>query len=168
MKILLVLFVSVSALHAEIPQDSLPVQIVRILDSKFPGWQWGVVSDEVLMLFTDVYHKAYHSFISGDFNTDGKADYALKVTVKSAERDSDYVLAFLQQGSTYAFYILGRYQSSPDLYVLLSKKGEAVDDFDPQHPFILPSDAISLGFSENAQITFLYDKGKFESIITGD
>jgi hypothetical protein len=163
----------VSLLLTFAPQDStssdkLLPEVTRILDVNLPGWKWGTTAEFVEHWFKQTHAIPYPKFISGDFNGDGRLDYALKVTVVAAKRSTDVIVAFLASDSTFTYHVLATQPSEPDVYVVLDKKGSRLYDYETSKYFLLPLDGVGVYFFEKAGETFLFSNGAFRPVITSD
>ncbi len=150
------------------PPEQLPSQIGQILDAKLPGWQWGTVSKDVRLFFNNNFKFPYPRFIVGDFNGDGRRDYALKVTMDSRERKTDIIVAFLTLGSTFTYHVLDSCSSEPEIYVSLEEKGSQLYNYDTSEHFIMSNDGVGVYYLEKAGSAFVFKYGHFLAIPTSD
>jgi hypothetical protein len=90
---LLVLHVSIAVPFAQ--SVAVPTKIQIYLNMTYPGWkQTGVATNCIL--------KFRQSVVAGDFDGDGRRDYAVKFT----HHQKGYIVAFLARGTDYQPYIL--------------------------------------------------------------
>jgi hypothetical protein len=148
--------------------NPLPIDIDTVLSSRFPGWEWGVVGADVKRFYRESHGREYPKFISGDFNGDGKTDYALKVQCNGKKGNTDVVIAFVSKDSNFLVFVLKTSSANYENYVTLEKRGSRVYDFGTDKEFVLRSDAVNLAHFEKAVETFIFKTNRFERIITGD
>lgn len=79
----------------------LPPDIAGFLDKKYPGWKFAPLTGRDVSCYdTDV--KAHPALASGDFNADGKTDFAVEIV----HGGSIYAIEFLSKGSSFATLVL--------------------------------------------------------------
>jgi hypothetical protein len=161
------LFVILS-LQDSSPPMQLPSQITQVLDVKLPGWQWGTVSNYVRQFFQDHFKLPYPRFIIGDFDGDGRADYALKVTVSSHQSKADIIVAFLGSDSSFTYHMLDSSSSEPEIYVSLISKGSRLHNYETSENFTMINDGIGVSYFEKAGDTFIFKDRHFLAIPTSD
>lgn len=155
--------------------EQLPKAIRSILDKRFPGWRFSEVSSDVQQFFRERFPDARPNLIRGDFDGDGRMDYAMLIEHSNFNRRgaafSNVVeqLAFLKRGVGYKLYFLDEYApSNPELYLNLARKGEVGHDFKTERKFRYPNDSISISYFEKAGGTYIYRKGRFQYVIESD
>jgi hypothetical protein len=155
----------------------LPAAIKVSLDRRYPGWSFPTVSQDVTQLFGSWPRLAgaMPHLIKGDFDGDGKADYAVLIvhgkvfnSAGVAFERGEKLIAFLRTHRGYRLYLLddGGYMS--DIYLALDRKGEKGYDYATNRTFIYRHDAIDFGVFEKGGESFIYRKGRFHRIITSD
>jgi hypothetical protein len=155
------------------PAPELPSAIKSALDSRFPGWQFPAVSEDICKFLKDyVARDARPELISGDFDGNGRRDYAALVqhgTVTNSEGmpigHNVYVIAFLKKGSRFKMYI-----ADPEggEYLVLMRKGKRDYDYETNRYFTYANDGIFAGIFEKAGESYIYENGRFRAIITSD
>src|SRR6476620_1320789 len=73
----LVLLLSVEAAAQNSSKIKFPTTARRRLDKKYPGWKFPKISDDIRQYFEK--SDAELNLVSGDFDGNGRADYALQI-----------------------------------------------------------------------------------------
>ncbi|HEX8720304.1 MAG TPA: hypothetical protein VF736_06665 [Pyrinomonadaceae bacterium] len=153
----------------------LPRAVRAALDARFPGWRFAEVSGEVRQFFAERFPGARPDLVAGDFDGDGRTDYALLVEHGNFDRRGqgfDRVverLAFLRRGPGYRLFALERSSpADPDLYLTLARKGEASREFHTGKRFRYPHDSISVSNFGKAGGTYVYRRGRFRYVYESD
>lgn len=145
----------------------IPAAIRSYADSAYPGWRLSTITEEMRSAFF-AHSKSHPSYIRGDFDGNGKEDYALQITYPDSIQYSRAVTVFIAQGERFTPYLLRSGPEDPERYIFLSPKGAKRFDWETEKSFLCPSDGISIGFAGKAVETFFFHHGKFNKIITGD
>ena len=143
-------------------QETLPVEIRRTLDTKYPGWTLSPVAKQIEHWFEEARYAYRPNLVTGDFNADGKRDYV--VSINTPDKQSA-AIAFIAQGGGYEMQLLSTYPTDPFTFLLLYQKGEKDFDFKKMKPFRHPTDAVGLMFFTKTPFTFLYRNGKFRKTL---
>ncbi len=156
---------SPTSIYGQITVKKLPNAIKTILDRDYPGWQFAEVAKEIYEFFKMEKVEFDPNFIMGDFDGNGKRDYAIQI-VHGGKR---IVLAFLKKGNFFKKYVLETSpEPNPDIYLWLLKKGEKDYDYEAEKEFFYPTDAIGVIYFEKAGVSYIFKKGKFQMIVTSD
>jgi hypothetical protein len=153
-------------LHGQSTPVGIPSAIKIILNRNYPGWKMGAVSIEVDNFFKGKKFNFMPVLVSGDFDGDGRADYAIKINYKRKW----HAILFLARGGNYKEYVLLAGENFPDLdvYFSLNKKGEKGFNFETGKHFIYQNDAVEIGFYGKASIAYVYQDGSFNKVFTSD
>ena len=151
----------------------LPLQARDALYLKFPDWRFVEVPDEVRqVLKRDHGPNARPDLISGDFDGDGRVDYAAFVshgTVGAKQGELTYpkecLAVFMARDQKYQMQLIEDVNAD---YVQLIHKGDGGYDYETQRDFTYLHDAIDAVIFEKAATTYVYENGGFRAIITGD
>lgn len=138
----------------------LPPIFVAALDRNFPDWKYAEVAQDVRQFFGKSDHaNASLNMGRGDFDGDGRQDYAVMISYGQAPiRRESIVAALLNKNSGIEVHDLG-----PSDYLLLERKGDKSPGANN-----LANDAISVGNFEKSSSIRFYKNGKFETIWTSD
>jgi hypothetical protein len=150
----------------------LPHPIKVLLDKNFPGWQFPAVSDDDCQSVKSWGGKdAFAQLIQGDFDGDGRLDYAVLIEVESGtddrglvSRPAYYVVAFLARRNEYRMRMVTQEGGG---CLQLMPKGEGDYDYDAQRGFTYSRDTIFSG-GGCCGSSYLYEHGKFRGVITSD
>jgi hypothetical protein len=134
-----------------ISAQTLPSRVTNYLDKSYLGWKQTAVAKGCYASFKK-------SVIVGDFDSNGKRDYA----VKFIKGRKGYILAFLAKGSDYKPYLLASYTASEIKSEGLSigRKGERIEN-EEGDVYYLKDDSPLIGPCES-------DAGGFLSFRNGD
>jgi hypothetical protein len=152
----------------------LPPAIRAALDRRYPGWKFPPVRDEVRKFVKDYFSPAAEpEFTSGDFDGNGERDYAALVEHGTifdqngkAVGKKVRLVAFMKRGGRYRFRLVD--PEGGGEYVFAFRKGEKDYDYETGKNFTYRNDAIGAGIFEKAGMSYVYERGKFRSIITSD
>ena len=137
----------------------------RLLDQKFPGWQFATISDS---LTAQISPDSSPQWVQGDYDGDGQTDYAVQI-VKAGPRDTQQVvIALLRRGKGYDLHTLKRFGIQRATYLRTSPKGEETMDIEHDRKITNPTDVLDLLYGQEAGETFVYEKGQFRLIASGD
>lgn len=145
---------------------SLPAEVRAALDRQYPGWRFAAQSAVPL--------KRGHSaeWVSGDFDGDGRLDYAVQIVRPAPADTAQLVLAFLRRADGYELHELLGYPRNEHSYLARARRGERRLDLD-QDPngkkrFVLRTDGVDVLYAEQAGHTCLFADGRFRCVLTGD
>jgi hypothetical protein len=155
----------------------LPTAIKVSLDRRYPGWSFATVSQDVTQLFGSYPRLAgaLPHLIKGDFDGDGKADYAVLIVhgkvlnaAGVAVERGEKLIVFLRRGRSYKSRRLENEAYIADVYLALARKGEKAYNYETNRTFTYENDAIDLCYFEKGGTSYIYRKGRFRRVITGD
>lgn len=106
---------------------TVPTELGKALDTNYPGWRLATTTG-----LTNV-----HQWVRGDFDGDGRADYAIQIVRSAQERgvtDDErqvVLVAWPQRGSRgFDFTSVHAVPVSDNAYLALARRGERVPDLD--------------------------------------
>lgn len=137
----------------------LPNECRKILDRNFRGWKLLKVSKEISEYHKKARHPFDPNFIKGDWNGDGKTDYAVLIKVKNQNK----TIAFVRSRRSFKYYSL----EGGD-YIQVFKKGMKDYNYDAQKDFAYKNDSIFVGAGDCCGSSYIWQKGKFVGIVTSD
>jgi hypothetical protein len=157
-------------------QAGLPLDARRRLDAVYPGWRFASVTPALQRSLPATVSAAW---VSGDFDGDGKRDYAVQLVQPSGPADSQQrLVALLRRPRTYEVVTVQAYPLSQTIYLAPEPKGtRAVDlahsaDLDSSSAgdsvVVLPHDGFDILFGEEAGSTCFYASPRFQCVVTGD
>ena len=178
MNIVLSLLLSTSLTHhafvsRRLPEHRLPSTIRIKLDRRFPGWRFAQVSAEIRRAMKEYTSPdSQLNLVRGDFDGDGRTDYALLIEHGNIFNGAgvnigrnNHIVAFLKRGAGYRAYLV---DSNAGNYLLLWRKGDKGFSYETQKNFVFAKDAIEAVIFEKAGTYYIYEKGKFRRVTTGD
>jgi len=147
-------------------QGGLPDPIRHMLTARFPGWAFATLSPG---------HEASSvsgaspAWIAGDFDGDGRTDYAVQLVTPSSGGSVQRVLAFMRRGSGYTLVPLDSFQPTPTVYLQLVSKGAVRANLDAgARTFRLTHEAVDIVYDDQASKTCWYAAPRFQCALTGD
>jgi hypothetical protein len=102
------------------------------------------------------------NLIKGDWNGDGKTDYAAMLQSKS-NQEKRITIVLMKSGKTYQTHILGASDC-----IMSIKRGKKDYDFERKKNFQYKNDAIFDYIWEKAGSSYVWEKGRFRGILTSD
>jgi|SRR6185295_5816426 len=159
-----------SASWAQNQSDRLPSSVRLELNRRFPRWKFAEVSPEVRQFFeTDMIGKS-PNLIDGDFDGNGKRDYAVLITHGKARYGKltwprSLLIVFLRKSSGYRMHVIKEPNGE---YLCLARKGEKDFNYDEQKEITYANDAILTGILEKGGSSYVFEKGRFRSFVSSD
>ena len=114
------------------------------------------------------------TWVGGDFDGDGRPDYAVQVVVFKpghtlAVDSAQLVVALLRRANGFERHVLSVGGGPQDgIYLARLPRGEVISDFEGRTTVTLRADAIHQVFAGQASIAYVYDQGRWVEIATGD
>ena len=146
---------------------ALPHQIRTYLDSTYYGWKFSTVAQDMRDAFFSAPDKD-PSFIRGDFNHDGKWDYAVQITCDDSSKSRRVVIAFLATKSGFKPFVVESMREDNEYYITLDPRSAERFDFSANKRFVNPSDGISIGYAGRGGYTYFFRRGAFYRVDTAD
>jgi hypothetical protein len=168
--LILWLLAGINLAQEESPKVELPTAARRVLDKKYPGWKFPEVNDEIRQYYKK--SDAELNLVQGDFDGNGQADYALQIAHGVVFDNGGraypqiHLVALLQKSGKFKLYIVDA-DGGGD-FLIVWKKGDQGYSYDTQSHFIFANDAIEAVIFEKAGVSYVFEKGKFRAIVTGD
>lgn len=157
------------------PPTDLPPAARTALNSNFFACRTAEVSDAVRQFFTSRSQEVPPQVLTGDFNGDGRLDYAVNIFHGSAanRRQTIAVLLARRSGRAFSVRILETVPFNPNqagtgLYLTLNRKGEQAYNYEAQTRFRLRTDAVAVNNFEKASWIYVYRGNRFRKVFTGD
>lgn len=164
------------AAHVHFGQGmEIPSDIRESLNVSYPGWRFSIVDAEVSDFISQRFPGAKPNLISGDFDGDGEADFAMLIEHTNFDEPGTAIthimetLAFIKRGNGYTKYVLEEASgANPIVYLTLAKKGSRGREFESGKKFRYPNDSIGISFFEKAGGTYIFENGKFRYVNESD
>jgi hypothetical protein len=130
---------------------AIPITIQTYLSKTFPGWKQTGTATYCIVKFQQ-------SAVAGDFDGDGRRDYAVKFTAGGR----GYIVAFVARGADYVPYVLISMSAEEIRHTGLSigRKGQRNEN-EEGRTFVLRNDAPAIGTCESEACYYVYRNGGF-------
>ena len=156
---------------AEDPGNS-EAELRAALDAAYPeGWRFAAI-DEYWR--PELQAGQREDWIGGDFDGDGRSDYAAQVILHrlghpGGKDSAQQIVVLLRRRNRFERHVLG-VGGGPNTGIYLGRvpRGETVHDFEGRSEITLESDAVQQIFAGQASVAYVYDDGRWREIITGD
>jgi hypothetical protein len=157
-------------------QQSFPAGARQHLDSVYPGWRFATLRAD---LARNLLRGASPAWVSGDFDGDGQPDYAVQILPAVSSPDSaQRVLFLLRRRSGYAEVLIQAGALADYVYLLRERAGSKAVDLEVRDDtpgadaesgtFILPHDAVTMLYAEQAASTCFLVRQTLRCVVTGD
>lgn len=150
----------------------LPDALKILLDKTFRNWRFPDISDEeceTVKQFSGP--QAHPELIQGDFDGDGRTDYALLIEQDAAANDRRaipaqkiYIVAVFNKHGRYRMQVVTDEGGGS---LMLMRSGQRDYNYETQREFTYAHDTIFSGFGMGGA-SYLYENGRFRAIITSD
>jgi len=141
---------------------TLPAAIRSTLDEEYPGWEFAGVSAEVRKEFAKF--KGHHpSLVTGDFDHDGRRDYATQIALHTPGQEEQIIIIFLGRPDSYEEHIVQSMGIDPS--VCLWVKNLAIDDTGTHPDTLVSKDVLLVLGGPVGRTAYSYDAGKFHEIV---
>ena len=160
--LIIAFFLSASSVSwAQSFPDELPTSVRVMLNGRFSGWKFSEVSPEVRQFFKENMRGASPVVISGDFDGNGRRDYAVLIQ----RRARSYLVIFLRRTANYKMYVV----KDPDgEYLSLARKGTQDYNYNEQKEITYANDAIVTSILEKGGSSYVFKNGRLRSFVSSD
>ena len=154
-----------AAAEAHRPRGPLPPDVRRLLDQRYPGWRFATI---VASLKAQLPEDVSPEWTAGDYDGDRQADYAVNIVRAEAGDTPQVVLALLRRGARYDIHALTSLPVQDHAYLRTLPKGEVLTDVESGDKVTAATDVVEVLYGQEAGEAFIYDKGRFRRIVSGD
>ena len=144
---------------------SLPKDGRATLDKECPGWRFAALAAEFRGLLGP---GDSPEWIQGDYDGDGKPDYAAQIICPASPSPAQKTVALLRRAGGFERHTLESFGVGDYTFLHPIRKGEELYDFEQDRTMPSPRDAIMIVYEEKASVTHLFEKGAFHRMITAD
>lgn len=134
--------------------------VEELLTKHVPGWSKAKVFIGANIFFKKNWPGLSPVATKGDFNGDGKADYAALVETAGGRE----IYVFLKTSANYEVHFLG----SGSHYIVLKLKGSKEFNWDLEMDIVLDYDAVEDVVFRKGATTWFFSDGEFRQFISGD
>jgi len=137
----------------------IPESLRSTLDQEYPGWTLAPVTRQIQEIYKQ--HKAAHSpsFALGDFDHDGKRDYAVQIVLKTPGQEEQIIIAFLTRGDRFEEIIVQSMGIDPTSSLWTARA--SVDEAGAAAEKSVAKDVLMVLGGVAGDTTYSYDDGKF-------
>lgn len=159
--------------YSQSPPQTVPPTVLRTLDERFPGWMWSPVLPPDTLYVHDAAKtpsiQYYKNNISGDFDGNGKTNFAVKIIFGQPVR-REYIVALMWVGRSFMPHTLETCDSSEALgnSLELLKKGEKGYNVWSEQELTYDHDSIFLNLQDKAGYTYVYFTWGFGRFLSSD
>jgi hypothetical protein len=151
----------------------LPARVRTQLTAAYPGWRFARVDPRLRSeLIAEPGRRRSPAWVSGDFNGDGRTDYAVQIGRPGPRDSTQLVLAFVAGLGGYRRFVLHSAGEHLGFYLRTSRRGERVldleKDLNGDSSFVLMHDAVDILSGEGTVTTCLYESGRWRCVTSGD
>lgn len=168
--VLTLVFLLFSTLFVHAQSAKLPNDCRKILDKNFRGWKFAEIRNDIVKYFKKIHSNDKQNVLSGDWNGDGKTDYAaliefgkLRNSMGKVIENRRLLIPFIRTSKGFRHFVFDGSE-----YIAVDKKGSKGYSYEARKSFRFKADAIFDGFFEKGGVSYIWDKGKFRSVITSD
>lgn len=154
--------------------QQLPRAFRTKLDRNYKSWELAPIDKEIQNYFRKNKIAGQGNLIAGDFDGNGKTDYAAYVVSGKEGRKVAYVVALLQEAKQIKLHVLDTIKGEDDnsltrgTSISLVNKGATGYDHETEKNFRYRNDAIFFGYFEKGGSSYLYRNGRFIAVVTSD
>ena len=149
-----------------------PGEVRTALDAAYPeGWRFARLDD---YWRAELKAGERADWIGGDFDGDGRSDYAAQVILHrlghpGGKDSAQQIVVLLRRRNRFERHVLG-VGGGPNTGIYLGRvpRGETVHDVEGRSELTLESDAVQQIFAGQASVAYVYDEGRWREFITGD
>lgn len=143
--------------------EKMPESVQVVIRKNFRSWQVSDVDNVIVEYFKKDRPHEHPNAIKGDWNGDGKTDYAFQLQNRN-NKEAKILVALIRSGAGFKSYVLGK----ADDCLMSEKKGRKGFDFERQRSFRYQNDAIFSYIWEKAGTSYFWRNGRFRGILTSD
>lgn len=140
----------------------LPAAAQKVLDTKYRDWRMAEINKEIIDFYKDKQPEESLNSIKGDWNGDGKMDYAVQLQDRK-NSEKKIIVVLIKSASGFDSYTL----AAADCIVSV-KKGSTGFDHDTNKSFRYKNDAITSLIWEKSATTYIWENRRFRGILTSD
>jgi len=163
----LALIVATLTAAAGLQPATLPRGVRAALDRAYPGWRFATIAPT---LRPELAPGQRAEWVSGDFDADGRRDFAVQIVRAVAPAESAQVtVAFLRRpGGRYARYVVHAGGVHQGIFLGRGTRGSRGRDLEADTEFVYHADAVEIIYGQEAGETCLFLRGRFRCLITSD
>lgn len=135
----------------------LPPRARSLLDRKYAEWRMAPSAPQIESWFEQYMPAFRPNLVFGDFNRDGRTDYAVQVISGGKQ----HVVAFVASTTGYSMMPLSADDPDPFTFLVIYKRGEKDFDFEHMKPFRYSADALGVLYLKKTAVTYSWSGKQF-------
>lgn len=147
------------------PEREVPGELRRALDRDYPGWRLASLQD---WLAEQLRPGENGQWMRGDFDGDGRQDYAVQVVRPGGGRTPQLVLLYLRRGTALRPRVVVELPQTQGTFILRIPGGTTSEDVEADTSVFYPVDAVSVLHGQEASTSYILTDTGFVEVLTGD
>lgn len=143
--------------------EAMPVLARRSLEANFRSWEIAEIRSEIVEHHKTEKSPGFPNAIKGDWNGDGKTDYAFLLQSRS-DKEKRILVALIASRAGFTQHLIGEAFDG----IAFEKKGITRHDFDRNKALRLKNDAIFSFIWEKSGTSYFWQNGRFRGVLTSD
>ena len=111
-------------------------------------------------------------WVSGDFDGDGRLDYAVQIVRRNPPEHAQAIVVLLARSKGYTTEVVQAMSEQDRVYLSVSRRGDRVRDLERDEngrvTVVLSRDAIDIVWVESAALTCVYEAARWRCIVSAD
>lgn len=143
-------------------QRELPNDVASEIENRFSSWKLASIDESIVSYYAERRNHEKPNFIRGDWNGDGRVDYAL-ILERRLRPENKLLVVLMRKGAAFRHIFL----PANDCIMAL-KKGTKDEDIEARRTFTYRNDAIFSYYWEKGGSSYIWNGGRFRSVLTSD
>jgi len=140
----------------------MPPTIRTVLNTEYPGWKLAAVSKSVWEEFNKTRPGHHPALMPGDFDQDGKTDWAISVMLNNPGEEEEFVTVFLARPTGYEEIIVESRAPDPEVY--LWKETKNFTDLSTGRAREVPQVQLIIRGGPMGDSTYVWESGAFREV----
>ncbi len=147
------------------PERAVPGELRRALERDYPGWRLGRLDE---WLTEQLPAGENGQWTRGDFDGDGRQDYAVQLLRPGGGRRPQLVLLYLRRGTELSPRLVVELPRTRATFIQRVPAGTAGEDVEADTSVVYPVDAVGVLHGQEASTSYILTDGGFLEFPTGD
>ncbi|MBW3570642.1 MAG: hypothetical protein KY467_06010 [Gemmatimonadetes bacterium] len=146
-------------------EHGVPGELRGALDRDYPGWRLGRLDG---WLTEQLPPGENGQWMRGDFDGDGRQDYAVQVVRPGGGRTPQLVLLYLRRGTALRPRVVVELPRTQGTFILRIPGGTTGEDVEADTSVFYPVDAVAVNHGQEASTSHILTDTGFVEVLTGD